>query len=98
MVQINWTNDAKQDLRNIYEYIAQDSAYYAELTILKIVNKLENLQNNVKIGKMIREKQDPQFREILYKQYRIMYKVVEDDRVDILNIFHSSKNFDLNFL
>ena len=47
--------------------------------------------------KVIKEKQNPFFRELLYKQYRIMYKVLGDQQVDILNIFHSSRNFETNF-
>lgn len=97
MVQINWTDDAKQDLKNIYEFISKESEYYAELTVFKIIDKTELLNNNVNIGKVIKEKQDPLFRELLYKQYRIMYKVLGDQQVDILNLFHSSRNFETNF-
>lgn len=97
MVQINWTVDAKQDLKNIYEFISKESEYYAELTVFKIIDKTELLNNNVNIGKVIKEKQDPLFRGLLYKQYRIMYKVLGDQQVDILNIFHSSRNFETNF-
>ena len=97
MVQINWTDDAKLDLKNIYEFISKESEYYAELTVFKIISKTELLNNNVNIGKVIKEKQNPFFRELLYKQYRIMYKVLGDQQVDILNIFHSSRNFETNF-
>ena len=97
MVQINWTDDAKLDLKNIYEFISKESEYYAELTVFKINSKTELLNNNVNIGKVIKEKQNPFFRELLYKQYRIMYKVLGDQQVDILNIFHSSRNFETNF-
>ena len=97
MVQINWTDDAKLDLKNIYEFISKESEYYAELTVFKIISKTELLNNNVNIGKVIKEKQNPFFRELLYKQYRIMYKVLGDQHVDILNISHSSRNFETNF-
>ena len=97
MVQINWTDDAKLDLKNIYEFISKESEYYAELTVFKIISKTELLNNNVNIGKVIKEKHNPFFRELLYKQYRIMYKVLGDQQVDILNISHSSRNFETNF-
>jgi toxin ParE1/3/4 len=84
-------------LKNIYEFISKESEYYAELTVFKIIDKTELLNNNVNIGKVIKEKQDPLFRELLYKQYRIMYKVLGDQQVNILNIFHSSRNFETNF-
>ncbi len=84
-------------MKNIYEFISKESEYYAELTVFKIIDKTELLNNNVNIGKVIKEKQDPLFRELLYKQYRIMYKVLGDQQVNILNIFHSSRNFETNF-
>lgn len=96
MVQINWTDDAKDDLNNIFQFISKESEYYAELTIVKILERVDMLYNNVNIGKIIREKQDSKFREILYKQYRVMYKVIDENRVDILNVFHAARNFDLN--
>lgn len=64
--------------------------------MVKIISKTDLLFNNVNIGKMIKEKQDPLFRELLYKQYRIMYKVLGEHEVDILNVFHSSRNFETN--
>lgn len=96
MVQINWTDDAKDDLNNIFQFISKESEYYAELTIVKILERVDMLYNNVNIGKIIREKQDSKFREILYKQYRVMYKVIGENRVDILNVFHAARYFDLN--
>ncbi|MBL7789020.1 MAG: type II toxin-antitoxin system RelE/ParE family toxin [Chitinophagales bacterium] len=97
MVQINWTDDAKLDLKNIFEFISKESNYYAELSIVRIIERVEILQNNPEIGKVIRELNNPKFREILYNHYRIMYKVISESQVDILNIFHSSRNFESNF-
>lgn len=37
MVQINWTFQAKSDLKDIAEYISKDSKNYAKLQILKII-------------------------------------------------------------
>jgi plasmid stabilization system protein ParE len=97
MVQINWTIDAKKDLKLILDYISNDSEYFAELTIAKIMGRVDILSNNVNIGKVIKEKMNPIYREILYKNYRIFYKVVSDNQVDILNVFHSSRHFNLKF-
>ncbi|HCT54093.1 MAG TPA: type II toxin-antitoxin system RelE/ParE family toxin, partial [Balneola sp.] len=37
MVQIRWLKDAKEDLKEVFEYIALDSKRYAQLQIEKIV-------------------------------------------------------------
>ena len=97
MVQVNWTFDARSDLKSIFDYISKDSIHYAELTIARIIGRVDILQNNPNIGKIIRESKNAQLREVLYKKYRIMYKVVSENQVDILNIFHSSKDFNLTF-
>jgi len=39
MVQINWTYQAKDDLKNILDYISHDSKHYAKLQ--------ENKQTNI---------------------------------------------------
>ncbi len=33
MVQINWTYQAKDDLKNIADYISNDSKHYAKLQV-----------------------------------------------------------------
>lgn len=55
MVQIKWLNDATNDLREIYEYIALDSKRYAELQIEKIKEETKTLKTQVKIGKIVPE-------------------------------------------
>ena len=45
------------------------------------------------IGRVIPEIGNENFREIIYGNYRIMYKLVTKERIDLLTIFHSSRNF-----
>lgn len=95
MVRINWTINAKKDLKNIKEFIALDSVSYAKLTISKIIETVEILHEQPTIGKKIPEINLDNFREIIYKKYRIMYKIVSENRIDILQVFHSSRDFNL---
>jgi plasmid stabilization system protein ParE len=39
MVRINWTLQAKDDLKDIADYISKDSVVYAKRQVLKIKNK-----------------------------------------------------------
>ena len=93
MVQINWTLLAKSDLKNIFDYIAFDSKYYAKKTILEIRDETQILKKFPQIGRVIPEIGNEHFREIIYGNYRIMYKLVSKERIDLLTIFHSSRNF-----
>jgi toxin ParE1/3/4 len=98
MVQIIWTNESKKDLKQIKDFISLDSPFYAQLTIDKIIEKVEVLKTKFYTGKQIPEIDDFCFREILYKNYRIMYKIVSEKQIDILSIFHSSRNFENSYL
>ena len=45
-------------------------------------------------GRMIPEAEDEQLREVIYREYRIMYHIDEENKeVLILTIIHSSRQF-----
>ncbi|NVJ48198.1 MAG: type II toxin-antitoxin system RelE/ParE family toxin [Cytophagia bacterium] len=92
MVQIKWTNLAVFDLKEIYEYIARDSKKYAQLQVIKIKARTNILKKNLLAGKVNPELSNPDFRELVEGNYRIIYKVVSPERVDILTVHHSARD------
>jgi addiction module RelE/StbE family toxin len=98
MVRINWTQKAKKDLKHISDFIAIDSKFFAIITIKEILKKVEILENFPKIGRTIPEINNTIFREIFYKNYRIMYKIVSENQIDILAVVHGARNFDNKLL
>lgn len=93
MVQVNWTFQAKSDLKSIAEYISKDSKKYAELQIIKLRNRTEVLKTQSYSGKLVPEVNHPDIRELIEGNYRIIYKIVDDLRVDILTVHHSAQDF-----
>ena len=91
MVRINWTELSVDDLKEIYDYIAEDSVRYAEITVNKIYNRAQILRNHPKSGKIVPEINDQDIREIISGNYRIVYRIVSENRVDILRIYHSAR-------
>lgn len=87
---------ARKDLLEIYEYIRKDSDYYA----VKTINQIQKCINNIKLflysGRKIPEINQDNFLEIIYKNFRIMYKIESRNRISILRIFHSSRKFQIN--
>lgn len=87
---------ARKDLLEIYEYIRKDSDYYA----VKTINQIQKYINNIKLfpysGRKIPEINQENFLEIIYKNFRIMYKIELLHRVSILRIFHSSRKFQID--
>ncbi len=91
MVNINIEIEAKADLKQIQEYISKDSIYYANKTINEIINKTEYLLMFPYMGRKIPEFDNTNFRELIYKSYRILYKV--NSNIYVLNVFHHSRDF-----
>lgn len=90
MANIKIRLDAKEDLKQIEEYISRDSIYYANKTIEGIIEKIEYLSLFPYMGRKIPEYNNVNFRELIYKSYRIFYKV--NSNIDILKVFHHSRN------
>jgi addiction module RelE/StbE family toxin len=92
MVRINWTFQAKNDLKSIADYISKDSVRYAKLQIIKIRNRTDILKSHIKIGKIVSEIEDENIRELIEGNYRIIYKIVSVSQVDILTVHHSTRD------
>jgi addiction module RelE/StbE family toxin len=92
MVRINWTLQAKSDLKSIAVYISNDSKRYAKLQVVKIRTKTNILKSHVKIGKIVSEIDNQNIRELIEGNYRIIYKIVSEKQIDILTIHHSARD------
>jgi plasmid stabilization system protein ParE len=92
MVQINWTLQAISDLKDISEYISKDSKKYAKLQIVRIRFRTKILSTQIYSGKMVLEIGNQNIRKLIEGNYRIIYKVVNDSRIDIFTIHHSARD------
>ncbi len=91
MVRIEWTFQAVNDLKDIYDYISKDSIKYAQIQIRKIRNRTSQLKSNYLSGRIVPEIGDDNIRELITGYYRIIYEVVNETRVNILTVFHSAR-------
>lgn len=97
---VKWTTPAKEDLKQIYDYIAKDSKFYARKVSQDIVDKSEILKFFPKIGRIVPEMGDSNIRELIIYSYRLIYEIYPAS-VQILALVHSRRNFshgDLNKL
>ncbi len=92
MVSIKWTSQAVDDLQEIYFYIAKSSRLFAKRQIDKIRNQTNVLKSHPKSGKPVPEYNYESIREILEGRYRIIYTIVDENRIDILTVHHSSRD------
>lgn len=92
MVRINWTETATSDLKDIYDFISQDSKLYAKRQVIKIRNKTNILKTSKYLGKVVEEIGIPTIREIMEGNYRIIYQIRNEREIAILTIHHSARD------
>ena len=92
MVRINWTFQAKDDLKDIAEYISKNSKQYAKLQVMRLKTRTRILKDQTHSGKIVSEINRENIRELIEGNYRIIYKIVEDNQIDILTIHHSARD------
>lgn len=93
---VKWADPAKFDLRDIHDYIAKDSKYYARKVSQDIVDKSEKLNYLPEIGRVVPEIDDPNIREIFIYSYRLIYEVLPNG-VQVLALIHDKRDFTGNF-
>jgi len=47
----------------------------------------------LKIGRIVPELKSYGFREVIYRNYRIVYRIIGDENIEILVVSHSSRDF-----
>jgi len=92
MVQINWSLQAKEDLKDIAYYISKDSKRYAKRQVKKIKDHVKILNPHLRAGKMTPEFENPKVRELVEGNYRIIYYIANENRVDILTVHHGARD------
>jgi toxin ParE1/3/4 len=92
MEKIIWSSWAVKDASIIYQYISMDSRYYAAQLLDKINDKVSVLSTHPHIGRVVPERKNPNIREIIEGNYRIMYRI-SGKHILICRIIHSSRNF-----
>jgi plasmid stabilization system protein ParE len=66
-----WSMPARNDLKQIYDYIAKDSRYYATNVVENVVSKAENLDEFPEIGRVVPEISDKNVRELIIYSWRL---------------------------
>ena len=92
MVRINWTIQAKEDLKSISKFISRDSIRYAKLQVLRIKQRPRILKSQIYLGKIVPEIEKQNIRELIEGRYRIIYKIVSLNQIDILTVHHSARD------
>ena len=90
MSTVIWTQTALYDLAGIRDFIARDSVYYAEKFVDDAFKATEQLEIFPEIRRVVPERNDPDFREIIFGSFRIMYTII-DGIVYIITMIHGMR-------
>ena len=94
--EVVWTKHAKFDLENIIEYIKLDSIDLAKNIFLEIKEECQKLYYFPERKRIVPELQQigiTKYRELIYKRWRIIFKI-QEDKVFVLLVVDSSRNME----
>jgi len=88
-VKILWSTRSLKDIEEIVDYISKDSPAAARnfATKTEAVMVLETFPT---IGRIVLEYHNPNIREVLYRNYRIVYEL-SGNAANIVTVFHGSR-------
>jgi plasmid stabilization system protein ParE len=90
-MKLIWTDPSIEDLRSIREYIARGSDFYAANLVEQVVLSVGKLLQFPRLGRVVPEAQDENIRELVYQNYRIIYRIARE-RIEILAVVHGSRD------
>lgn len=85
-MKIFWTKEALLRLQEIEKYIAKDNPIVAVEFVDKLISVAETISDNPEKGRVVPELALDNIRELLHKNYRIVY-LVKKNSLDILTVF-----------
>ena len=94
MTSLFWTPQAREDLQAIYDYIAKDSIRYAGNVADHLIEAVGRVRQFPESGRVVPELQRAETREVLWRSYRIVYRLTADHHeAHVLTIFRSERLF-----
>ncbi len=94
--EVLWTKNAEFDLESIIEYIKTDSVKLAKDIFFEIRNRCNDLSTFPTSRRIVPELQQIgvlKYRELIYKRWRIVYKI-ENDKIFIVAVVDSSRDIE----
>jgi plasmid stabilization system protein ParE len=90
--KIIWSEQARDDLQSIVLFIARDNPSVAESFGCSLMSKVDALAQFPQLGRIVPEEQDENVREIIFRPYRIIYKVLAEKQiVAIARVWHGAR-------
>jgi addiction module RelE/StbE family toxin len=90
--KIVWTLRSREDLRDIGTFIAKDNPPAALKLGELIFDRVDTLEKFPELGRVVPERNQPNIREIVVKNYRLVYRVHPKEKfLEILRVWHGAR-------
>jgi len=90
VAQLVWSPSALANLTEVCAYIGRDSEHYASLFAQRIIAAVETLALFPESGRVVPEYRRHDLRELLFQNYRIVYRV-KGDKVEDAAVVHGAR-------
>ncbi|MDO9567191.1 MAG: type II toxin-antitoxin system RelE/ParE family toxin [Candidatus Desulfaltia sp.] len=94
-MRVRWTDNALRHLLDIYEYISQNSPFYAQRMVDRLTKRSEQIADFPMSGRSVPEYYTKGIRELIEKPYRIIYRIMPD-QIDVLAVLHGARLLSLD--
>jgi toxin ParE1/3/4 len=92
-VKLRWSVRALDRALEAKNFIAADDPRAAEKWASGLVEAVAKLKRHPRLGRVVPEIRQEQYREIIYGNYRVVYRLSENF-ISILTVRHYSRKFD----
>lgn len=96
-MKILWSDQARRDLRAIFDFISRDSTHYARLQVDRIVSRVERASSMPSRGHRVHEAIESDLREVHEGLYRIIYRASDHD-FQVVTLTHMRQRLTRNRL
>jgi plasmid stabilization system protein ParE len=90
LAKVVWTQEAERWLLKIHDYIVLDSPVNAFNVVQSIYQRAQILKEFPQLGQAYRSASGRELRILLWGHYRIVYRLMPDDEVHIIGVFHGA--------
>lgn len=91
--RIIWSKPSVQDLAELHAYIAEDSPLNARNFLRALRKSVESLRDFPQLGRVVPELENLAVRELLMGDYRIIYRLGPEERIEIARVRHVKRLF-----
>lgn len=92
MADVVWPPQARADLAAIEDYYVEVAPQYADVVVDGLLGSVRRLESFPLSGRAVPEIDDPSIREVVWREYRVIYWA-DEGRVDVLSVLHTSQQF-----